>query len=86
MSMPVRIDSTPNPNAMKFTVGTPVGGPTTFSSANPSDDPLGTALLGIAGVAGVFMTADFFTVTKDPSAVWDGITDAVVIILEDRFG
>lgn len=86
MSMPVLIDSTPNPNAMKFTVGSPVGGPATFSSTNPTDDPLGTALLGIAGVASVFMTADFFTVTKDPSAAWDGITDAVAIILEDRFG
>ena len=29
--MPVTIESTPNPNALKFTVGVDVGGPKTFA-------------------------------------------------------
>lgn len=84
--MPVRPDPTPNPNALKFTVGVPVGGPTTFVAAKPTDDPLGSALLGVPGVTSVFMTADFVTITKDPSATWDDIVPAATPILETHFG
>ena len=40
--MAIGIDRTPNPNALKFTVGKPVGGPVTFTAANaasPSSKP-----------------------------------------------
>ena len=84
--MPVHVDHTPNPNAMKFTVGTPVGGPTTFSSANGTDDPLGSALLDIDGVVSVFLTADFVTITKDAGAEWGSITGPATEILETHFG
>ncbi len=84
--MPVRPDPTPNPNALKFTVGVPVGGPATFVAAKPTDDPLGSALLGVPGVTSVFMTADFVTITKDPSATWDDIVPAATPILETHFG
>lgn len=84
--MPVQAAHTPNPNAMKFTVGLPVGGPTTFTQAAATDDPLGSALLAIDGVASVFMTADFVTLTKEADAAWDAITPAAVSILEGHFG
>lgn len=84
--MPVRVDHTPNPNALKFTVGTAVGGPTTYSADSATDDPLGSALLEIGGVIGVFMTADFVTLTKENEADWSDIAPAAVEILEAEFG
>ncbi len=83
--MPVAVSSTPNPNAAKFTVGKPVGGPTTFVPNQPTDDPLGAALLALPGVASVFMTADFVTLNKLPDAAWELIIDPAKEILENHF-
>ena len=83
--MPVTVSSTPNPNAAKFTVGVPVGGPATFVPNQPTDDPLGTALLALPGVASVFMTADFVTLNKLPDAAWDPIIEPATALLEQHF-
>lgn len=83
--MPVTVSSTPNPNAAKFTVGVQVGGPTTFVPAQPTDDPLGSALLDLPGVASVFMTADFVTINKLPDAAWELIIEPAQAILEKHF-
>lgn len=82
--MAVRIERTPNPAAMKFTVGTPVGGPATVTSPDDAD-PWAARILGIDGVASLFMTADFVTVTAEPSVSWDEISATIAGILEDEF-
>jgi len=84
--MPVTVSSTPNPNAVKFTVGAPVGGPTTLVAGRDTDDPVGKALLELPGVASVFMTADFVTLNKLPDAAWELIIDPARAILTDHFG
>ncbi len=84
--MPVRVDVTPNPNALKFTVGTPVGGPKTFVAGQEADDPLAVELLAIDGVTSIFMTADFVTLSKAPEADWGEITPKATEILERHFG
>ncbi len=84
--MPVRIENTPNPNALKFTVGVDVGGPKTFIPTQSTDDPMALALFQIEGVTSVFMTADFVTLTKSPDADWGGIAPAAQAILEETFG
>jgi hypothetical protein len=83
--MPVTVSSTPNPNAAKFTVGVPVGGPTTFVPSQATDDPLGNALLALPGVVSVFLTADFVTLNKLPDAGWEPIIDPATAILEAHF-
>jgi hypothetical protein len=83
--MPVSIDPTPNPNALKFSVGTDVGGPKTFVAGRDVDDPIAAALLGLEGVTSVFMTADFVTLSKHPDAGWDAIAEAAKQILEAHF-
>lgn len=83
--MPVAVEPTPNPNAVKFSVGQPVGGPATFTAGNEGDNPLAADLLAIEGVASVFMTADFVTLTKSATGDWDTITDAATSILEAHF-
>ncbi len=85
-SMPVVAEPTPNPNAHKFTVGKPVGGPATFTPTNANDDPAAAELLAIDGVASIFMTADFVTVTKTSEVEWDSIEPAATEVLNRRFG
>lgn len=84
--MAIRPEPTPNPNAMKFTVGRPVGGPTTVAAGSPTDDPLAQELVGIDGVTSLFMTADFVTLSKAPDADWGEIVPAALEILETHFG
>lgn len=84
--MPVSAEPTPNPNALKFSVGGPVGGPATFTSADSAEDPTAAELLRIDGVLSVFMTSDFVTVTKSPDADWEEITPKALEALESRFG
>ena len=83
--MPVTIANTPNPNALKFTVGVPVGGPATFTAASGGDDPVARDVLAVEGVVSMFMTADFVTVTKGPEGDWAAIAPAVQAILEAAF-
>jgi len=84
--MAISVSNTPNPNALKFTVGEDVGGPKTFVAGAEADDPTAAAIIGIDGVAMVFMTADFVTVSKRPDAAWDSIAPQVQSLLESRFG
>jgi len=83
--MSVTPEPTPNPNAMKFTVGRPVGGPATFSAGSDADNPAAADLLVIEGVDSVFLTADFVTITKSPDTRWDSITARAQEVLEGHF-
>lgn len=84
--MPVQPEPTPNPNAMKFTVGAPVGGPSTHTPANPTDDPVASQLLALDGVTSVFMTADFVTLSKSAEGDWGSLVPAATEILERHYG
>jgi NFU1 iron-sulfur cluster scaffold homolog, mitochondrial len=85
--MPVQPEPTPNPNAIKFTVGRPVGGPKTFADATDAEsEPVAAGLLGIDGVTSVFMTADFVTVTKQATGDWEIITPQATSIIETHLG
>jgi hypothetical protein len=70
---------------MKFTVGTPVGGPGTYVQGAAPDEPFVAELLAIDGVASVFLTADFVTVSKTPTGSWDTMVPAATEILESHF-
>ena len=82
--MPVVVETTPNPRAMKFTVGTPVGGPKTHTS-DTVDDPRIAPLFDIPGVISVFATGDFVTITRDESYPWDDIVPLATTVLEKSF-
>ncbi len=82
--MAVVVENTPNPRAMKFTVGTPVGGPATFTDPATADERV-AAVLNMQGVESVFMTGDFVTVTRSEAESWDSIVPGVVAILESSF-
>ena len=70
--------STPNPNALRFSLDVTL--PDTVSASSPADaagNPFLAAVLGIDGVASVFGTADFVTVTRAAGGDWDEIVPAV---------
>jgi hypothetical protein len=84
--MPVSVAPTPNPNAAKFSVGQPVGGPATFVAGSNPDEPMAADLLAISGVTSIFMTADFVTISKAPDTSWESIIPEATAILESNFG
>ena len=84
--MPVVVEQTPNPNALKFSVGEPVGGPGTVVKGSEPEEGFLAELLDLDGVASVFFTADFVTISKTPDGSWDVIEPGATAILEGRFG
>ena len=83
--MPVSVSNTPNPNALKFTVGADVGGPQTHAAGSTPDDPMAAELIAIDGVTSMFATADFITLSKRPDVSWETIAPAAESILERYF-
>ena len=70
--------STPNPDAMKFTLDSKL--PAMFNvvaGADTGDNPFADAVLAAGGVASVFGVNDFVTVTRQPGAEWAPIVAAV---------
>ncbi len=83
--MSIVVERTPNPLAMKFTVGAPVGGPATYGDAESAEPPF-DRILAIDGVRSVFATADFITVSGNEGIDWDAAVPDVVGVLEAAFG
>lgn len=70
---------------MKFSVGSPVGGPGTYVKGSEPDEPFVVELLAIDEVGSVFFTADFVTISKTPTGSWDTIAPSATAILENHF-
>ena len=71
--------STPNPDAMKFTLDTRLEAMLNASTASDAAaSPFATAVLAVDGVASVFGVNDFVTVTRRPGADWEPIVAAVI--------
>jgi hypothetical protein len=83
--MAVIVAPSPNPNAMKFSVGASVGGPTTHIAGSEPEEPFARDLLALPGVTSIFMTADFVTISKTPDVSWDSIIPEATAILESQF-
>ncbi len=87
MTLTVRPEPTPNPNAMRFALSASVLGdrPRSFVTA---DSARGTAwaerLLAIPGVVSLFGLRDFLTVTKTPAASWGDIVPKASQILANE--
>ena len=85
----VRVQRTPNPNAMKFSLGGPVvsgSAARTIGSAQAAQgDPVAEPLFAIEGVQSIFMVADFVTVIKTSEAEWDDLVPRIVASLQQSF-
>lgn len=83
--MTVTVSPSPNPNAMRFSVGASVGGPTTHVKGSQPEEAFARDLLAIPGVTSIFMTADFVTISKSPDVSWEEIVPEATAILEREF-
>lgn len=83
--MVIRVQPTPNPNAMKFVLDHPVfARPLSFPSAeSAAGHAPAEQIFALRGVYNVFMVHDFVTVNKLPDVGWGSLTAAVQTILAD---
>jgi hypothetical protein len=79
------VSSTPNPDAMKFTVDRRFDDMFTIGSAeDAATNPFAAAVFAAGGVASVFGTADFVTITRTEGADWAAIESAVRAAASDH--
>ena len=72
------VSSTPNPDAMKFTLDRRFDEMFTVARAEDAEsNPFARAVFAGGGVASVFGTADFVTITRSDGADWGDIEAAV---------
>ncbi|OGX33430.1 MAG: hypothetical protein A2787_00050, partial [Omnitrophica WOR_2 bacterium RIFCSPHIGHO2_01_FULL_48_9] len=86
MSVKLQIQSTPNPNALKFVLNVPVkteGKVTYKTAAECSHNPLAQALLGVEHIHEVYFFDNYITVTQNGNGDWDALEEKIkAIILE----
>lgn len=70
--------STPNPDAMKFTLDTKLDAMFNVTDAEQAkENPFAAAVFAVGGVASVFGVNDFVTITRQAGADWEPIIAAV---------
>jgi Fe-S cluster biogenesis protein NfuA len=84
----IQTEETPNPATLKFLPGCEVSGATTADFPDPASagrSPLAERLFAIDGIAGVFLGADFVTVTKAADKEWYLLKPAVLGVIMEHF-
>lgn len=95
---PLRVEDTPNPQAMKFIADRsfppPVSGPgagkmrsyRAAAEAAAAGDALAAALFAAGPVVSVMIVGDFVTVNKTPSARWPRLRPKIEAVLRQHLG
>ncbi len=84
----IQTEATPNPATLKFLPGQSVLGTGTadFPSADTAGkSPLAMGIFAVDGVTGVFLGADFVTVTKEDGAEWDVVKAPILGAIMEHF-
>jgi len=84
----IQTEQTPNPATLKFLPGCPVvtAGTANFADAEAARrSPLAERLFALPGVAGVFLGADFVTVSKTEESDWYRLKPAVLAAIMEHF-
>ena len=84
----IQTESTPNPATLKFLPGNSVMETGTANFAAPDEagrSPLAQALFASEGVIGVFLGADFITVTKSGDKEWDVMKPLILGAIMEHF-
>ncbi len=84
----IQTEQTPNPATLKFLPGRAVmaAGTAHFASADEcGPSPLAQRLFAVPGVAGVFLGADFVSVSKDDALDWYRLKPAVLGAIMEHF-
>src|SRR5438067_7388510 len=84
----IQTEQTPNPATLKFLPGCTVmaSGTANFTdSRSVARSPLAERLFALPEVTGVFLGADFITVTKDGDSDWHQLKPAVLAAIMEHF-
>jgi len=84
----IQTETTPNPASLKFLPGEPVleAGTVDFRSAEAAAiSPLAAALFRVSGVMGVYLGADFISITKSDDKEWMTLKPLVLGVIMDHF-
>lgn len=84
----IQTESTPNPATLKFLPGQPVLGQGTADFTDPEGagaSPLAQAIFATEGVTGVFLGADFVTVTKRDDVDWVHIKPSILGAIMEHY-
>jgi len=84
----IQTEPTPNPQSLKFLPGRtvmPVGTADFRDPPSSVNSPLARALFSIEGVTGVYLGADFVSVTKNEGAEWMVLKPLILGALMEHF-
>ena len=84
----IETEGTPNPATLKFLPGSPVmgAGSADFpSAASAGRSPLAQSLFSLPGVARVFLSGDFITVTKTDQLDWPALKPQILGAIMEHF-
>ncbi|MDD9876588.1 MAG: NifU family protein [Magnetovibrio sp.] len=84
----IQTEGTPNPATLKFLPGSQVMDTGTANFAAPDEagsSPLAQSLFATEGVIGVFLGADFITVTKSGDKDWDVMKPLILGAIMEHF-
>ena len=84
----IQTERTPNPATLKFLPGSPVmeKGTANFTDVSEArNSPLAEGLFGLEGITGVFLGADFITVTKSDDKDWEIIKPQILGAIMEHF-
>jgi Fe-S cluster biogenesis protein NfuA len=88
-SMFIQTEQTPNPATLKFLPGRMVMASGTANFTEPEVasrmSPLAERLFAVPRVTGVFLGADFITVTKDAEGDWYQLKPAILAVIMEHF-
>ena len=76
----VQIQTTPNPNSLKFIPGKKVSliGPIEITEISKTNNELIRNILSIDGVKGIFLSDDFISVNKEDSFNWEDLKHIII--------
>ena len=88
MTVEVSVSTTPNENAMKYTLNCNAieSGHKTYANVETAEEsPVAKALFAIDGVSQVFLMADFISVTKKPEAKWSNLEAPILDAIKSAY-
>ena len=83
----VQIETTPNPNSIKFLPGKTVSNSGSFEITKKDDvkNELVRNIMSVNGVEGIFLSKDFISVNKYDETSWDDIKHIIISLINDFY-
>ena len=83
----VQIETTPNPNSLKFVPGKTVSNCGSFeiTKKDQINNELVRNLLSVNGVEGIFLGKDFISVNKYDDVTWEDIKHIIISLINDFY-